>query len=107
MASVATSNISVISRLVAGGKGTSLQVGNQPMACFRIAAGQVAGDTAVLQDPSVPNILTVMGPGTNNIGTSPTGVSAVTVTLAAVTGSAITVTVGAVDFWVMGPLPTS
>lgn len=107
MASVATSNISVISRLVAGGKGTSLQIGNQPMACFRIAAGQVAGDTAVLQDPSVPNILTVMGPGTNNIGTSPTGVSAVTVTLAAVTGSAITVTVGAVDFWVMGPLPTS
>lgn len=107
MASVATSNITCISRLVAGGKGTSLNVGGQPMAIFRIASGQLPGDTAVLQDPSVPNILATLGPGTDNIGTSPTGVTAVTVTLGAVTGSAITVTVGAVTWAIFGPLPTS
>jgi hypothetical protein len=105
MASVATSNITNISRLVAGGKGVSNNWGNQPAEIFRIASGQAPGDTAVLQSPNIPNILAVIGPGTNNIGTSPTGVTAVTVTLAAVTGSAITVTVGATDWVVLGPLP--
>lgn len=107
MSSVATTNITNITRTVAGSKGTGLQIGNQPMACFRIAAGQAPGDTAVLNDPNVPNILTVMGPVTNNIGTSATGVSSVTVTIGALTGTAITATVGAIDVWIMGPLPTS
>ena len=107
MASVAVSNITNITRLVNGGKGVSNNWGNQPAEIFRIAAGQVAGDTAVLSSPNIPNILAVIGPGTNNIGTSPTGVTAVTVTLAAVTGSAITVTVGATDWVILGPLPVS
>lgn len=107
MASVNTSNITNITRLIAGGKGVSNQWGNQPAEVFRIAAGQAVGDTAVLQSANIPNILAVIGPGTNNIGTSPTGVTAVTVTLAAVTGSAITVTVGATDWVVLGPLPVS
>lgn len=107
MASVAVSNISNITRYVAGGKGTGLNVGNQPMACFRIASGQLSGDTAVLQDPNVPAIVSVAGPVINSIGTNLTGVTAVTVTLAGVTGSAITVTNGAFDVWLLGPLPTA
>lgn len=107
MASVATTNITNITRLVAGGKGVSNQWGYQPVEFFRIAAGQAPGDTAVLQSANIPNILAVLGPGTDNIGTSPTGVTAVTVTLGAVTGSAVTVTVGASTWAVFGPLPTS
>lgn len=101
MPSVATSNITNVTRLVCGNKGTGLQIGNQPMAVFRIASGQATGDTAVLQAPNVPNILACIGPGSNNIGTAPTGVSAVTVTL--VGGTA---TMGAVDFIILGPLPS-
>jgi len=107
LASVATTNITNITRLIAGGKGVSNQWGYQPAEVFRIASGQLPGDTAVLQSANIPNILAVIGPGTNNIGTSPTGVTAVTVTLGAVTGSAITVTVGQTDWVVLGPLPTT
>lgn len=107
MASVATSNITNITRLVNGGKGVGQQWGNQPVAVFRIASGQAPGDTAVLQDPNVPNILAVIGPGTDNVGTSATGVSAVTVTLGAVTGTAITATIGATTWVIFGPLPQS
>lgn len=107
MASVNTSNITNITRLIAGNKGVSNQWGNQPAEVFRIAAGQAPGDTAVLQSANIPNILAVIGPGTNNIGTATTGVTAVTVTLGAVTGSAVTVTVGATDWIVLGPLPQS
>lgn len=107
MASVNTSNITNVTRLVAGNKGVGNQWGNQAVAMFRIAAGQAAGDTAVLSDPNVPNILFCSGPGTNNIGTSPTGVTAVTVTLGSVTGTAITSTVGVTDWIVVGPLPTT
>lgn len=107
MASVALSNITNTSRLIAGGKGVGNMWGNQPVATFRIAAGQAVGDTAVLQDPNVPNILGCFGPGTNNIGTSATGVSAVTVTLGNATGSALTVTVGGSDWIIAGPLPQS
>ena len=107
MASVATSNITCISRQVAGNRGTSLNLGNQPCAIFRIAARQTAGDTAILADPSIPTIQSVIGPGSNNIPTTGAGVTAVTVTLGAVIGTAITSTVGVTDWIVFGPLPSS
>ena len=107
MASVNTSNITNISRTVAGGLGTGNIWGSTPVAIFRIAAGQAPGDTAVLQAPNVPNILAVIGPGTNNIGSAATGVTAVTVTLGAVTGTAITSTIGATDWLIIGPNPVS
>lgn len=105
MASVATSNITALARLITNNQGSSLNIGNQAMQCFRIASGQTAGDTAVLQDPNVPIIQSCVGPGSHNI--SGTGVTAVTVTLGAVIGTTITSTIGACDFWVLGPLPTS
>lgn len=83
-----------------------MSVGGLPMACFRIAAGQAVGDTAVLASQAVPTIQTVLGPVTHN-ATATTGATNVTVTLACPTGSAITVTVGAVDVWIVGPVPTS
>lgn len=107
MASVNTSNITNVTRRVTGQSCTSLNLGLQPAAIFRIAAGQAPGDTAVVQDPNIPWIQSVIGPGTNDIGTNTTGVSAVTVTLGAVTGTAITSTIGTTDWIVFGPLPTS
>lgn len=107
MASVAVSNISNITSQVTGSppKGSALTwPGGVPIVIFRIASGQVAGDTAVLSDPiRLPLIKAVMGPVTHTLPAS--GASSVTVTLAAVTGSAITVTVGAVEVWCIGPQP--
>lgn len=105
MASVNTSNITNISRQICSNLGTGLNVGNQPMAAFRIASGQAPGDTAVLQAPNVPLITAVVGPGTDNLAT--TGATSVTVTLGAVTGTAVTATIGATTWFIYGPLPTS
>lgn len=107
MASVATSNISNITSRITGTppKGSGLTwPGGIPYVHFRIASGQVAGDTAVLTDAiRLPLIQGVVGPVTHTLPAS--GASTVTVTLAAVTGSAITVTVGAVDVYLIGPQP--
>jgi hypothetical protein len=107
MASVAVSNISNITSLVTGTppKGSALTwPGGIPIVIFRIASGQVAGDTAVLSDPiRLPLIKAVLGPVTHTLPIS--GASSVTVTIAAVTGSAITVTVGAIEVWAIGPQP--
>jgi hypothetical protein len=75
-----------------------------PVVQFRIASGQVAGDTAVLSDAiRLPIIKGVFGPVTHNLPAS--GASSVTVTIAAVTGSAVSVTVSAIDVWLIGPQP--
>lgn len=107
MASVAVSNISNLTRGITGSppKGTALTwPGGIPCVCFRIAAGQVAGDTAVLSDPVLlPLIKSVQGPVTHNLPAS--GASTVTVTLTGVFTSAVSNTIGAVDVWLIGPQP--
>lgn len=107
MASVATSNISNMTAQLTGAppRGSSpTWPGGLPIVWFRIASGQVAGDTAVLTDAiRLPNIKGVMGPVTHTLPAS--GASTVTVTLAAVTGSAVSVTVGPVDVFLIGPQP--
>lgn len=104
MASVAVSNITDITRRVAGSKGTALTMAGQPVAVFRITAGQTVGDTAVLSSPQVPIIQSVFGPVANNVAA--TGSTSVTVTLGLVS-SAVTATIGAVDVYLIGPVPTS
>jgi hypothetical protein len=107
MASVAVSNISNMTSQITGSppRGSALTwPGGIPVVVFRLAAGQVAGDTAVLSDGiRLPLIKSIMGPVTHNLPAS--GASSVTITLAAVTGSAITVTVGAFEVWLIGPQP--
>lgn len=102
MASVATSNITNITRQALANKGTALSIGSQQVSVFRIAAGQAAGDTAVLTGFQTPTITSVFGgPFTHN-ATATTGATNVTITL--VGG---TVTMGAFDVWCFGPVPTS
>ena len=107
MASVAVSNISNITSQMTGSppKGSGLTwPGGVPIVIFRIASGQAPGDTATLSDGiRLPLIKSVMGPVTHNLPAS--GASSVVVTLAAVTGSAITVTISTVEVWLIGPQP--
>lgn len=110
MASVALSNITNITRSITGtpAKGTGISIAGQPVSVFRIAAGQTAGDTAVLSDyPTIPNIRAVMGPVVHNLPTSGTGATAVTITIPLVQGTAITSTVGQFDVWLIGAAPVS
>lgn len=107
MASVAVTNITNITRSVSNFKGNALNIGVQPVEIFRLAAGQVAGDTAVLTPSTFSSIRAVIGPVTDNLPTTGTGATNVTVTLGIVTGSAITVTVGAVTVMLIGPVPTT
>lgn len=99
MASVAVSNISAISF-----NQSNINISGFNVECFRIAAGQAPGDTAVIPNSNTPSrqrtlMKTVVGPVTHDLPT--TGATSVTVTLGAVTGSAVTVTVGAVDVWII------
>ena len=107
MASVAVSNITNLTTGITGTppRGSGLTwPGGVPVVAFRIASGQTAGDTAVLSDAiRLPIIKAVWGPVTHTLPAS--GASSVTVTLAAVTGSAVSVSVGAVDVWLIGPQP--
>ena|SRR5262245_42823696 len=107
MASVAVSNISNITSAITGTppKGSALTwPGGVPVVVFRLASGQVAGDTAVLSDAiRLPLIKSVIGPVTHTLPAS--GASSVTVTIAAVTGSAVSVTVGPIEVWLIGPQP--
>lgn len=102
MASVATTNITNLTRTVVGGKGTALNIGGCPVEVFRIVSGQAPGDTAVLVPSTFSNVRSVMGPVQHNLGS--TGASQVTVTLA---GNGTTATVGTVDVWIFGPLSFS
>lgn len=102
MASVATTNITNITRTIVGNKGTALNIGGCPVEVFRLASGQAPADTAVLVPATFSNVRTVFGPVYNNL--SGTGASQVTVTLC---GQGSTATVGTVDIWVFGPLPTT
>lgn len=102
MASVATSNITNITRQVTGNKGTALSMAGLPVAVFRIASGQASGDTAVLVASQVPTITGVFGgPFTHN-ATAATGATNVTITLVGGTS-----TIGSFDVVLMGPNPTS
>ena len=102
MASVATSNITNITRQVLANKGTALTIGSQQVAVFRIAAGQVAQDTAVLVAAQVPTITSVFGGPFSHNATATTGATNVTITL-----QGGTTTLGAFDVWVFGPTSTS
>lgn len=102
MASVAVTNITNVTRLVAGQKGTQLSLGGLPCEVFRIASGQAPGDTAVLTPSNINGIGSVFGPVQHNIGTAT--VSAVTVTI---TGNGATTTVAAVDVYLVGPVNQS
>ncbi len=102
MASVATSNITNISRTVVKNLGTALNFGGCPVEVFRIASGQAPADTAVIVPSTFTNVRSVFGPVQHNL--SGTGASQVTVTIA---GNGTTATVGTIDVWLFGPLPTS
>lgn len=108
MASVAVSNITNCTRSITGtpAKGSGLVIAGQPVAVFRIAAGQISGDTAVLATGEVPNIRAVFGPVSDNLPTSGTGATSVTVTLGTFS-TAVTSTIGQVTVWVIGPAPVN
>jgi hypothetical protein len=107
MASVAVTNITNISRTISNRKGTALNIGGLPVEVFRIASGQAQGDTATLTPATFSNIQAVAGPVHHALPA--TGASSITVTLPAVSpGSTVaTATIGQVDVWLIGPLPTS
>lgn len=102
MASVATSNITNITRLISGSKGNALNMSSLPVQVFRIAAGQAPGDTAVLTPIAgvMPNIQSVWG-APHNLPAS--GASTVTVTVGTIGASGTTVP--AFDVVLVGPLP--
>ena len=94
MASVATSNIT----LVEYGQ-SKISICGYPVEHWRIASGQAPGDTATITPAREKLIKGVWGPVTHNVPAS--GASSVVVTIAAVTGSAITVTVSAIDVFLI------
>lgn len=96
MASVATSNISAVNYNF-----SKLSISGFAIEHFRIASGQTAGDTAVLTPVREKLIKGVIGPVTNNLPTTGTGATSVTVTLGLVTGTAITSTIGQVDVYLI------
>ena len=101
MATLASTNIT---RNLLNLKGTSLNIGGCPVEVFYIAAGATPGDTALLVPSTFSNARSVFGPCTNNLPTSQTGASSVTVTLCNAGGTALTSTIGAAHIWVYGPL---
>ena len=102
MASVATTNITNVTRQTTGGKGTALSLGGLPVEHFRIAAGQASGDTAVLVPTTFNNIRGAFGGPFTHSATAATGATNVTITL--VGGTA---TIPAVDIFILGPVPTT
>lgn len=108
MASVAVTNITNCTRSITGtpAKGTGLVMAGQPVEVFRIAAGQLSGDTAVLTPMAIPSIRAVFGPVTDNLPTTGTGATAVTVTLGTFS-TAVTSTIGQVTVWLIGPAPVN
>lgn len=94
MASVATSNITQIQY-----NQSKLEISGFAIEHWRIASGQAVGDTAVITPAREKLIKGVWGPVTHDVPAS--GASSVTVTLAAVTGSAITVTISTIDVFLI------
>lgn len=94
MASVATSNITQVQY-----NQSKLSISGFAIEHWRIASGQAPGDTAVITPSREKLIKGVWGPVTHDVPAN--GASNVTVTLAAVTGSAITVTVSAIDVFLI------
>lgn len=98
MASVAVSNISQVNY-----NQSNINISGFNIEHYRIAAGQLPGDTAVVPNSNTPSrqrtlIKGVIGPVTNDVPT--TGATSVTVTLGPV-ATAVTATIGQVDFWVI------
>jgi hypothetical protein len=94
MASVATSNITQVDF-----NQSKISISGFAVEVWRIASGQAVGDTAVITPAREKLIKAVFGPVTHNVPAS--GASSVTVTLAAVTGSAITVTISTIDVFLI------
>lgn len=104
MASVATSNITRLDRVIGNNLATALTLpGGVAIGIYRIASGQAPGDTAVIPlTPEMATITSVLGPVQHNL--SGTGATQATVTL---TGNGSTVTVAAVDIMIFGTARTS
>lgn len=82
MAAIAASNISNITRSIAAGFGTGLNLAGAPISVFRVAAGQINGDTATLTPPpEFGNIRAVIGPVGHNLPTTGVGASNVGITI--------------------------
>lgn len=99
MASVAVSNISMVNYNQSNLNWSGFNVEH-----YRIAAGQLPGDTAVVPNSNTPSrqrtlIKGVIGPVVNNVPA--TGATSVTVTLGPVAATAVTSTIGQVDFLVI------
>jgi len=94
MASVATSNITLVEY-----NQSKLSISGFAIEHWRIAAGQLSGDTAVIVPAREKLIKGVFGPVTHNVPAS--GASSVTVTLAGVFTSAVSNTIGQVDVFVI------
>lgn len=94
MGSVATSNITSIEY-----NQSKLAISGFAIEHFRIASGQVAGDTATITPKREKLIKGVFGPVTHDLPAS--GAASVIVTLGVVTGSAVSVTVGPVDVFLI------
>lgn len=95
MASVAVSNISAVSY-----NQSKLSISGFAVEHFRIAAGQLSGDTAALTGVRDDLIKGVLGPVTNDLPTSGTGATSVTVTLGTFS-TAVTSTIGQVDVFLI------
>jgi hypothetical protein len=82
MAAISASNITNITRSIAAGFGTGLQLAGAPITAFRVASGQAGTDTATLvPPPEFGNIRAVIGPVGHNLPTSGTGASNVAITV--------------------------
>lgn len=97
MASVAVTSVSSISY-----NQSNLNISGFNIEHYRVAAGQLSGDTVVVPNANTPTrqrtlIKGVIG-GTNNVPA--TGATNVTVTLPC-TSTAVTATIGQFDFWVI------
>lgn len=97
MASVAVTSVSSISY-----NQSNINISGFNIEHYRVAAGQLSGDTVVVPNANTPSrqrtlIKGVIG-GTNDL--SSTGATSVTVTLPC-TSTAVTATIGQFDFWVI------
>lgn len=95
MASVAVSNITAVTY-----NQSKLSISGFALEHFRIAAGQISGDTAALTGVRDKLIKGVLGPVTNDLPTSGTGSTSVTVTLGTFS-TAVTSTIGQVDLFLI------
>lgn len=99
MPSVAVTNISQVVY-----NNSNINISGFNIEHYRIAAGQLPGDTAVVPNANTPTrqrtlIKGVIGPVVNDVPA--TGATSVTVTLGPVAATAVTSTIGQVDFWVI------